>query len=414
MWDSQNDVWIYSNPSGAAYDGGMLLTGPRNTSGLGNEVGITTNYLSKGNGSHHMTSSQISDDGITVTIPGDLSVTSGITGSLLGTASWATNAQTSSNGFPYTGSAVITGSLIVSGGFIVRNSTNGNKAIDSALSNLYYSDGDVSVGWADSQLRDTNNTVSINWNERTLFANDNDTVHLRWDNPVYMTMPSVNDAPITKVLGIDSNNRVYVTASTAFGGGISGQTTVGTNLITQPNPSAIRYIRINADNSISQLTTAQLQTDLGMPVTVVKTTNTVTAAGNAGTASQDIPELSFNAVAGALYEVKMVCLYDTTNTATGNKWAISSSVAASVVTYHTRTIPTAGVNGYANGVSSATTYDGTSLTGTSAFNINGLMILEGFISLPTNGVINGRFATETAVTSTNCKSGSFIQYRQIS
>ena len=94
LWDSQNDVWIYSNPSGAAYDGGMLLTGPRNTSGLGNEVGITTNYLSKGNGSHHMTSSQISDDGTTVTIPGKLSVTSGITGSLLGTASWATNTLT--------------------------------------------------------------------------------------------------------------------------------------------------------------------------------------------------------------------------------------------------------------------------------------------------------------------------------
>ena len=97
LWDSQNDVWIYSNPSGAAYDGGLLLTGPRNTSGLGNEVGITTNYLSKGDGSHHMTSSQISDDGTTVTIPGKLSVTSGITGSLFGTSSWATNATNATN-----------------------------------------------------------------------------------------------------------------------------------------------------------------------------------------------------------------------------------------------------------------------------------------------------------------------------
>jgi len=70
--------------------------GPRNYSGLGSEVGITTNYLSKGDGSHHMTSSQISDDGTTVTIPGELSVTSGITGSLFGTASWATNALTAS------------------------------------------------------------------------------------------------------------------------------------------------------------------------------------------------------------------------------------------------------------------------------------------------------------------------------
>jgi len=141
-------------------------------------------------------------------------------GSLFGTASWATNAQTSSNGFPYTGSAGITGSLIVSGGFIVRNSTNGNKAIDSALSNLYYSDGDVSVGWADSQLRDTGNTVSINWNERTLFADNNETIHIDWTNPSYMNFPSVNtNVPIVNVLGLDINGNLYATASTAFGGG---------------------------------------------------------------------------------------------------------------------------------------------------------------------------------------------------
>jgi hypothetical protein len=194
----------------------------------------------------------------------------------------------------------------------------------------------------------------------------------------------------------------------------NGQSIVGANLITQADPSAIRYLRINANNSISQLTVAQLQEDLGMPVTVVKTTNTTTAAGNAGTASQDIPELSFNAAAGVLYEVKMVCLYNVTNTATGNRWAISSSVAADVITYHTRTIPTSGSNGYNNGVSSATTYDGTTTTGTSAYVVNGLMILEGFIQLSTNGTVTGRFATEVSATSTTCRSGSFIQYRQIS
>jgi len=53
---------------------------------------------------------------------------------------------------------------------------------------------------------------------------------------------------------------------------ISGQTTVGTNLITQANPSAIRYLRINADNSISQLTAAQLKSDLGFSRAVLSTT----------------------------------------------------------------------------------------------------------------------------------------------
>jgi fibronectin-binding autotransporter adhesin len=51
-------------------------------------------------------------------ITGSLNVSGGITGSLLGTASYATNALTSSyslagSGFPFSGSAVITGSLLV-------------------------------------------------------------------------------------------------------------------------------------------------------------------------------------------------------------------------------------------------------------------------------------------------------------
>ncbi len=43
-----------------------------------------------------------------------------------------------------------------------------------------------------------------------------------------------------------------------------GLTTVGTNLATLPNPSAIRYLRINADNTISALSLASLKTDLGL------------------------------------------------------------------------------------------------------------------------------------------------------
>ena len=77
LWDSQNNVWIYSNPSGSeTYDSAMMLAGPRNSSGLGNEVGITTNALAKGNGSHHITSSAIFEVsgsvGIGTTSPGVL------------------------------------------------------------------------------------------------------------------------------------------------------------------------------------------------------------------------------------------------------------------------------------------------------------------------------------------------------
>jgi hypothetical protein len=68
LWDSQNNVWIYTNPSGGLYDGGMVLMGPPNYSATGNEVGITVNALAKGAGSHHMTSSGIFESGSNVGI----------------------------------------------------------------------------------------------------------------------------------------------------------------------------------------------------------------------------------------------------------------------------------------------------------------------------------------------------------
>lgn len=51
-----------------------------------------------------------------------------------------------------------------------------------------------------------------------------------------------------------------------------GFTTVGTELATIPNPSAIRYLRIDADNGVSVLTAAQLKADLGF-ITQTQTSN---------------------------------------------------------------------------------------------------------------------------------------------
>jgi hypothetical protein len=112
LWDSQNDTWIYSNPSGSSYDGAMVLMGPRNSSGLGNEVGITQYYAAIGDGSHHMTSSQIYNSGSLIRlgtntqITGSLnvsgsitvsgSVVNNLTASFAQTASYIVTAQTAS------------------------------------------------------------------------------------------------------------------------------------------------------------------------------------------------------------------------------------------------------------------------------------------------------------------------------
>jgi len=103
LWDSQNDVWLYSNPSGSTYDGALMLVGPRNSTGLGNEVGINSGYAAVGNGSHHMTSSAIYSSGSLIRlenntqVTGSLNVSGGITGSLFGTASWAIDFVSASN-----------------------------------------------------------------------------------------------------------------------------------------------------------------------------------------------------------------------------------------------------------------------------------------------------------------------------
>jgi hypothetical protein len=76
----------------------MLISGPRNLGAIGNEVGTTNNALMKGQGGDHITSSRIFDDGTNVytnsnvQITGSLKVTGGVTASLQGTATYATNA----------------------------------------------------------------------------------------------------------------------------------------------------------------------------------------------------------------------------------------------------------------------------------------------------------------------------------
>lgn len=77
LWDSQNNSWIYNNPSGSGnYDSSMVIMGPRNASALGSEQGLTCNYLVQGHGHHHTTSSGIFHDGSTTCFPGNVCASS--------------------------------------------------------------------------------------------------------------------------------------------------------------------------------------------------------------------------------------------------------------------------------------------------------------------------------------------------
>jgi hypothetical protein len=53
FWDGLCNRWVYSNPSGIGYSGGMLLSGPRSST-LGSESPLTCNYVAKSGGGDHL------------------------------------------------------------------------------------------------------------------------------------------------------------------------------------------------------------------------------------------------------------------------------------------------------------------------------------------------------------------------
>ena len=68
LWDSERNHWIYTNPSGSSYDGGGFMSGPRNTSGAGNETYPTKYTVLRGQGGDHLEDSSIYSTGSYVTI----------------------------------------------------------------------------------------------------------------------------------------------------------------------------------------------------------------------------------------------------------------------------------------------------------------------------------------------------------
>jgi hypothetical protein len=137
---------------------------------MANEFKIKNGYLSEGN-------SQIT---------GSLNVTAGITGSLQGTASYATNALSASYApstlaFPYTGSAIISGSLTVTGSLFVQD-INGIINIDSSDRKLYDTISSQSVAWDERRLYDNAGNRSVAWQNKVL-GESNGGSSVGWDYP---------------------------------------------------------------------------------------------------------------------------------------------------------------------------------------------------------------------------------------
>ena len=181
-----------------------------------------------------------------------------------------------------------------------------------------------------------------------------------------------------------------------------GLTTVGTNFATLTNPSAITYPRINANNSITALTLAQLKTDLSISsnLTVVLGSNVT----NVGTALEDITAFSFAVSANKTYRFRTTILYSKTS-GTGYFAINGPTFAANGMSYRFTQPGTATTNQFNNQIN----YNGGT---TATLASGGIVIGEGIIKTTASGTVIMRMQC-SAGASLTIQAGSFIEYSEI-
>jgi len=89
-----------------------------------------------------------------------------------------------------------------------------------------------------------------------------------------------------------------------------GLTTIGNSIATLTNPSAVTYLRVNANNTVTAISLATLKTELGLGTAVVSTDQTTT-----GAVYQNVTALTFAMTAGKTYKWRATIWVTATTTA---------------------------------------------------------------------------------------------------
>ena len=156
------------------------------------------------------------------------------------TASYALNATATST-FPYSGSAVITGSLIVNDGArnIVDTSnyslydSNNRISLNWDERRIYSSDEAKSVAAEDRILHDSNNATSVDWENRTLnYSNENAAID--YSNTASLTLTNASTFGsiliTSSLVNIDASNSFRIRTSNATN--ITGSISAGGSTLT--------------------------------------------------------------------------------------------------------------------------------------------------------------------------------------
>lgn len=194
---------------------------------------------------------------------------------------------------------------------------------------------------------------------------------------------------------------------------ISDSTTVGQNLVKLANPSAVRYLKINADNTVTAITAATLLSDLGI--------GNITGTGIATLASDislgtgvlntnfvDLTGLSFPITAGRKYSFRGTFIITQSGTTTGIRLTINADVAVNVVQFYSQVSlnQNSSTVWYGNALNSAPP-----LGSPQNFFTNTIGMMNGYIDANNNGTAIFRFSKWAGnAGTTTVKAGSFIEY----
>lgn len=214
------------------------------------EIVYTSNRITFNPSAQLLTVPRVSSTSITAS-----AFTGSLTGSLLGTASYAVQAlsaswapSVASNPFPYTGSAIISGSLVVTGSLQVGVPGVNNPAIDTIVGTLSRgtqtkidwingylnnSSGVNTVDWEGTILYDASIVGSVDWGSR-LLNNTSGVTTLDWENSALYdasTLPSMDwqsrflfDSAGNRSYNYDTRALIYPNGTTsALNYGTQGQ-----------------------------------------------------------------------------------------------------------------------------------------------------------------------------------------------
>jgi hypothetical protein len=223
---------------------------------------------------------------------------------------------------------------------------------------------------------------------------------------VTATAPLVSSSGTTPNLSIPAATTSvdgYLTSTdwTTFNGKQNnvGFTTVGTNLATLPNPSDVRYLRINADNTVTALTLAQLKADIGVGGYAVLTSDFVTS----GTAFQNITGLSFAVTSGKTYKWRATIIVVATGTTNG----MLSTNGPSGTTVYRFTIGTGATTNTINNGAANNTGTAVSMSTTQR-----IASADGIYTATANGTVNMSVISSVSALLT-IKAGSVVEYEEV-